>query len=97
MVFGHLGDGNLHVIAGVGKGDAHTRHEVEEIVYGPLQQSGDRSRPSTASAWRSATYLPLSRSEAEIAAMRAIKNALDPRGILNPGKVIEVAAVERDV
>ena len=33
-------------------------------------------------------FLPLSRSPEEIAAMTAIKHALDPNGILNPGKVI---------
>jgi FAD/FMN-containing dehydrogenase len=32
--------------------------------------------------------LPLARSAADLAAMRAIKAALDPRGILNPGVVV---------
>src|SRR5580704_13652926 len=36
VVFGHLGDGNLHVIVGVGESDGATRHAVEEVVYGPL-------------------------------------------------------------
>jgi FAD/FMN-containing dehydrogenase len=35
-------------------------------------------------------YLEISRSPAEIATMRALKAALDPRGILNPGKVFDV-------
>jgi FAD/FMN-containing dehydrogenase len=34
-------------------------------------------------------YLPYSRSPGEIALMRAVKAALDPRGILNPGKVLD--------
>ena len=40
MVFGHLGDGNLHVIAGVGDRAPETRHAVEELVYRPLQRIG---------------------------------------------------------
>jgi len=35
-------------------------------------------------------YLSLSRTPAEIATMRLLKRALDPRGILNPGKIIDV-------
>ena len=35
-------------------------------------------------------YLEISRSPAEIATMRALNAALDPRGILNPGKVFDV-------
>jgi FAD/FMN-containing dehydrogenase len=36
-------------------------------------------------------WLDLSRSPAELAAMRAIKQALDPRGLLNPGVVLPAA------
>ena len=43
------------------------------------------SAPSTASAWPSAGCLHLARSPEEIAAFRAVKAALDPDGILNPG------------
>ena len=34
-------------------------------------------------------FLPMQHTQAEIAAMRAVKNALDPKGILNPGKIFE--------
>jgi FAD/FMN-containing dehydrogenase len=92
VVFGHLGDGNLHVIVGVGKGDVATRHEVEGIVYGPLRRCGGSVSAEHGIGLEKRDYLPLSRTVAEIAAMKAIKNALDPRGILNPGKVIEMGA-----
>ena len=96
MVFGHLGDGNLHVIVGVKKGDLETRHEVEGIVYGPLRRCGGSVSAEHGIGIEKRDYLPLSRSAAEIAAMRAIKNALDPRGILNPGKVIDGGRGGRD-
>ncbi len=56
VVFGHLGDGNLHVIVGVGKGDLDdaTRGRGASSTV-RCANAAARSRPSTASASRSAT------------------------------------------
>ena len=89
MVFGHLGDGNLHVIVGVGDGELAARRKVEEIVYAPLQPIGGSVSAEHGIGLEKRPYLGLSRSPAEIALMGLLKNTLDPRGILNPGKVLE--------
>jgi len=47
-------------------------------------------KPSTESAWRESRTLEISRPAAKFAIMRALKAALDPRGILKPGKVFDV-------
>ena len=86
MVFGHLGDGNLHVIPGVGDGSKGARKAVEEIVYGALK--GGSVSAEHGIGLEKLEYLAYSRSPEEIALMRTLKHALDPRGILNPGKVI---------
>ncbi len=89
-VFGHLGDGNIHVIVGVDDGSDAARHGIEEIVYGCLEgRSGSVSAEHGIGIEKKA-YLHLTRSDEEVAAMRAIKLALDPKGILNPGKVFDV-------
>jgi FAD/FMN-containing dehydrogenase len=85
-VFGHLGDGNLHLIAGVG--DREARHEVEEIVYRPLEARGGSVSAEHGIGLQKLAFLPTSRSPAEIALMRTLKAALDPKGVLNPGKVL---------
>jgi len=87
FVFGHVADGNLHI--SVCAGDVDVR-AIEECVYEPL-----RTIPGSISAEHGIglerkPYLEISRTGAEIATMRALKAALDPRGILNPGKVIDV-------
>jgi FAD/FMN-containing dehydrogenase len=87
-VFGHLGDGNLHLVAGVGSRSPETKRAVEEIVYG-----GVRARHGSISAEHGIGiekrgFLAWSRTPAEIALMRQLKAALDPKGILNPGKVL---------
>lgn len=87
MVFGHLGDCNLHLITGVG--DASARHRVEEIIYGALKGRSGSVSAEHGIGLEKRTYLPLSRSQTEIAVMRQLKRALDPRNILNPGKVFE--------
>jgi FAD/FMN-containing dehydrogenase len=88
-VFGHLGDGNLHLVVGVGSRTRETKQAVEEIVYG-----GVRDRHGSVSAehgigLEKRAYLAWSRTPEEMLLMRRIKTLLDPHGLLNPGKVIE--------
>jgi FAD/FMN-containing dehydrogenase len=86
VVFGHLGDGNLHVIAGVG--DAKARHAVEEIVYAPLRPIGGSVSAEHGIGLQKREFLGHSRSPPELALMRTLKQAMDPKGVLNPGKVL---------
>ena len=92
--FGHLGDGNLHLTT-----DAHTlghlafdeaERQVEDIVYGLLAKAGGSVSAEHGIGLHKKPYLHLSRSPAELAAMRAIKQALDPLNLLNPGKVFDM-------
>jgi FAD/FMN-containing dehydrogenase len=86
FVFGHMADGNLHLAIAAGD-DAATRAKVEEIVYRPLAAIGGSVSAEHGIGLEKRAYLPLSRTAAEISTMRLLKQALDPRGILNPGKV----------
>jgi FAD/FMN-containing dehydrogenase len=86
FVFGHMADGNLHIVVAAGD-DAATRARVEAIVYRPLAHIGGSVSAEHGIGLEKRAYLPLSRTAAEIATMRTIKRALDPKGILNPGKV----------
>ncbi len=88
MVFGHLGDGNLHIIARVPALAPEHRHAAEEIVYRPLAALGGSISAEHGIGLQKRDHLDLTRSPAEIALMRRLKGALDPNGILNPGKII---------
>lgn len=85
-VFGHLGDGNLHIM--VGTGDPAGRHELEGLVYAPLAAFGGSVSAEHGIGLQKRAHLSCSRSEAEIALMKRLKQALDPKNILNPGKVL---------
>jgi len=89
IIFGHLGDGNLHLIVGVGDGELVARRQVEEIVYSPLRDVGGSVSAEHGIGLEKRPYLGWSRTPEEIALMRTLKNTLDPKGILNPGKVLE--------
>jgi FAD/FMN-containing dehydrogenase len=87
-VFGHLGDGNLHVIVQVQPKDYMTlRPKIEALVYAPLGKLGGSVSAEHGIGLEKKPYLSVCRGEAEIALMRKLKSALDPRGILNPGKI----------
>jgi FAD/FMN-containing dehydrogenase len=86
FVFGHMADGNLHIVVAAGN-DAAMRAQVEDIVYRPLAAIGGSVSAEHGIGLEKRAYLPLSRTAAEISTMRLLKRALDPKGILNPGKV----------
>ena len=88
-IFGHLADGNVHFVFAPGAGDPATRHAVEEIVYAPLASVGGAISAEHGIGLEKKPWLSISRTPEEIALMRRLKSALDPRGILNPGKVVD--------
>jgi FAD/FMN-containing dehydrogenase len=82
IVFGHIGVGNLHVnVLGPGPGD----DRVDDAVLRLAASHGGTISAEHGIGRAKAAMLDVSRSAAEIAAMRAIKRALDPAGLLNPG------------
>ena len=62
---------------------------VETIVYQPLLALGGSISAEHGIGLRKKPYLALSRTPEEIGVMRQIKAVLDPRGILNPGKIFD--------
>jgi FAD/FMN-containing dehydrogenase len=86
-VFGHLGDGNLHVIV-AGPPSREAKKGIEECVYGPLGARSGSVSAEHGIGLEKQPWLALSRGPAELALMRQIKQALDPKGILNPGRVL---------
>lgn len=88
VVFGHIGDGNLHILMGGQPFGPDTRHAVEELVYTALVPYRGSISAEHGIGLEKRDWLHITRSAEEIALMRTIKAALDAKGILNPGKVL---------
>ena len=93
VAYGHVGDGNLHVNVSQPIGDdprvflAHT-HELETAVYNLVQQFRGSISAEHGIGQRKRAELGKHKGHVELDVMRAIKQALDPNGIMNPGKVL---------
>jgi len=86
IVWGHLADGNLHVnVLGLDPRD----ERVDEAVLELVAELGGSIGAEHGIGVAKARWLPLTRSGVELAAMRSVKRALDPRGILNPGVLFD--------
>jgi FAD/FMN-containing dehydrogenase len=89
ILFGHLGDGNVHVnVLGAEPHDSRADDAVLELV---LDCGGTISAEHGVGISK-ARWLQRARGADEVRAMRAVKRALDPGNVLNPGAVL---AVER--
>jgi glycolate oxidase len=91
LLYGHAGDGNLHVNLLQGElADSEwerRRDAAEEELFRAVVALGGRITGEHGIGWTQRHLLPMALSEREIALQREIKRAFDPKGILNPGKI----------
>jgi len=89
IIMGHAGDGNLHVTAH--HADTPGKHdEMERLLYSVTREFDGSISAEHGIGMLKRPYLKLSRTAEEIETMRALKRALDPNNILNPGRIFAV-------
>jgi FAD/FMN-containing dehydrogenase len=85
--FGHLGDNNLHFLLTVGSSDHDEQRKVMDIIYDELKPYRGSISAEHGIGLEKRAYLNVTRNETEVALMRSLKQALDPQGLLNPGRI----------
>ena len=93
MPFGHLGDGNIHFNVtqpvGADKADYLKRwHEVNAAVFAVVKKYGGSISAEHGVGVLKRDLLPSVKDPVALDLMRSLKRLLDPKGILNPGKVL---------
>ena len=94
--FGHLGDGNLHVNIMYHKADPREVRAAEKAVASLMKtvvEMGGAISGEHGIGLAKTPFLRIQHSPAQVRAMLAVKKALDPKGILNPGKMFHLFEV----
>ena len=86
LVFGHIGDGNLHLVFTADRKE--DKKTIYDVVYRQVGAYNGSISAEHGIGMMKRSYLQQSRSDEEIALMKQLKQALDPKNILNPGRVI---------
>ncbi len=87
-IFGHFGDGNLHIGIRVKETFDENRKKIEGLTYALLTKIGGSITAEHGIGLEKKAWLHMCRSEAEISTMHDLKNLFDPKGILNRNKVL---------
>lgn len=90
FAFGHIADGNVHFVVGKENDSQALINKVNAIIYGPLKALKGSVSAEHGIGLHKKAYLELCRTEEEITMMKTLKKALDPKGILNPEKVLDL-------
>lgn len=86
VYFGHVADSNLHLSV-LSDGDPVRDHQIEETVYKAVGEWGGSVSAEHGIGVHKKEFLHYSRTPEEMALMKTLKAALDPKNTLNPGKV----------
>ncbi len=89
FTFGHIADGNIHFIVGKKEESPALIKKINAIIYLPLQAIGGSISAEHGIGLHKKKYLSICRTPAELQLMKNLKQMMDPKGILNPGKVID--------
>jgi FAD/FMN-containing dehydrogenase len=89
VCFGHIGDSNIHINVRLGAHESESQDtELGRLVYDRVREWQGSISAEHGIGLLKRAFLGHSRTPEEIELMRALKRALDPHGILNPGKVL---------
>ena len=87
--FGHVADGNMHLIVGKQNDSPKLTQQINEIVYQPLAAVKGSISAEHGIGLDKKPYLHLSRSQDEVHMMKGLKQLFDPKNILNPGRIVD--------
>jgi FAD/FMN-containing dehydrogenase len=87
--YGHIADGNMHIIAHVPDAAEQPYERINRIIYELVKKHLGTISAEHGIGLTKKPYLALTRSAEELALMRLIKHAIVPSGVLNPGKVFD--------
>ena len=88
LFYGHVGDGNIHIVVRDRAAEKPPKQLICDTVYGVVAKFGGTISAEHGIGTTKKQWLPLTRSPSELDTMRLLKKALDPNNILNPGKVL---------
>lgn len=85
---GHLGDGNLHYVVWPTRGDVALKETIREAVEDEVAALGGSFSAEHGIGLSKLSTMARRKDAVALDVMRAIKAALDPAGLMNPGKVL---------
>lgn len=89
QTYGHVGDGNLHIVVGLDPDQPDAKHEVDTIVYAALAARNGSISAEHGIGLAKREWLSMSRSAAEISAMQRLKRVFDPGALFNRERLFQ--------